>query len=118
MIMGRRELEGGGRRLPEERDPGLTRPAMSSVRLRHDPYTVRIRSVYGVHAACDELFHVVDGTVSVWRQEGIGFDGEEVPALPLALELGGKGLGVDLDGPLATVHLFNHVDSNTFCGLI
>ena len=92
---------------------------MTDVIVFEDYYeTWLIKRRLTLFSAGDELLHMVDGAVSVRRQEGVGLDGEEVPALLLALEFGGESLGVHLDGPLATVHPFDHVNSNSFCRII
>ena len=57
----------------------------------------------------DDLLQVIQRDGLEWRQEGVGLDGEEVPALLLALVLGGELLGVHLDIDIARV---DHIKSD------
>ena len=66
---------------------------------------VAVNDLAPVHVlgTVDDLLQVVQGDGLEWRQEGVGLDGEEVPALLLALVLGGELLGVHLDVDVARV---------------
>ena len=68
-----------------------------------------IRRYYGTRVltsllGTDNLLQVIQSDGLEWRQEGVGLDGEEVPALLLTLILGSELLGVHLHVDIASVN--------------